>query len=111
MKDDLLKKLIERIYKTAEEEIDCDQTRDLLAAYVDAQIAKEPLDSRFEKLRLHLDQCPDCEELFESLLHVSQIQASGELPLTDDLLASLLPDDDLLSSIKFSTDQAPDNPS
>jgi hypothetical protein len=97
LKDDLLKKLIQRIYKTAEEEIDCDQTRDLLAAYVDAQVADTIIDSRFDELRLHLDQCPDCTELYESLLQVSQMQSSGELPPAGELLAGLTPDNELPS--------------
>lgn len=94
MKDELFKKLIERIYETADEEIDCDQARDLLAAYVDAQLADKTVDSRFDELRLHLDQCPDCSELYESLLQVSQMYISGELPLAGELLAALAPDNE-----------------
>ena len=97
MKDDLLKKLIERIYETADEEIDCDQARDLIAAYVDAQVADTTIDSLFDELRLHLDQCPDCTELYESLLQVSQLQTSDELPPVAELLATLAPDNKLPS--------------
>ena len=97
MKDDLLKKLIERIYETADVEIDCDQARELLAAYVDAQVGDTTIDSRFDELRLQLDQCPDCTEIYESLLQVSQLQTSGELPPAGELLARLAPDNKLPS--------------
>ena len=92
MKNDVLKKLIQRIYATTEQEIDCAQTRDLLAAYVDAQVSDAGINSRYEDLRLHLNQCPDCSELYESLLQVSQLQRSSKLPSAGDLLAGLGPE-------------------
>lgn len=95
MKNDLLKKLIQRIYATAEKEIDCDQTRELLAAYVDAQVTDKRIESRFDDLRLHLDQCPDCSELYDSLLEVSQLQRSGKLPPAGELFTRLAPDNEL----------------
>jgi hypothetical protein len=97
LKNDLIKNLIQRIYATAEKEIDCDQTGELLAAYVDAQVTNTAGDSRFDDLRLHLNQCPDCSELFESLLQVSQLQHSGELPPTGELLNGLAFDDEFPS--------------
>lgn len=81
--------LINRIYKTADEEIDCVQAGELIAAYVDALVDQAPLESRYGDIRLHLDQCSDCEDLYESLLRIAELESADNSPTAAQLMAAL----------------------
>ncbi len=82
---------IDRIYKTADAEADCDQVRGLVAAYVDSKITDSVRDPVYAPLLLHLDQCMDCNELYESLYRIAELEAWGDMPsagvLFDDVIA------------------------
>ena len=84
-----MKRWIERIFNTADEELDCDQVRQVVATYVDASVNSAPFDPFFDALRHHLDQCGDCNDIFESLYQAAKLEASGKLPSAADLLSGL----------------------
>lgn len=52
---------------TAEPAVDCDECFDLLDRYVEAELAREPVDELFPGMRAHLTGCPACDEEHESL--------------------------------------------
>ena len=79
---------IERIYKTSEDELACDDVQPRLAAYVDAQASSISYNGKDEKVRQHLLQCPDCQEEYEALAEVVQLEADGKLPEIAALLAA-----------------------
>ena len=87
MNDEQFRRWIARVYSTADYEIDCDQVRELVAAYVEAEINDETLDPEYAEVRHHLEQCNDCSDLYESLYRVASLEASGELPATSELLS------------------------
>ncbi len=82
-------RMINRIYKTADEELVCDQVRELVPAYVDSLVAEVIPVSQFSEIRLHLDQCSDCADLAESLYQVAKLDADNTLPAADILLDGL----------------------
>lgn len=92
MSDEQMKQWLERVYNTADDEIDCDQAGELMAAYVDAIIEGSINDDLFDALRLHLSQCPDCSDLYENLYLVSYLEDKGELLTAADLSTDLAPD-------------------
>jgi hypothetical protein len=72
-------KLIEKIYATEENELDCNQTQAYLPAYVEAEVNGRPRPSHTRMLQAHLAQCPDCMETYTGLQHVLEAEANGEL--------------------------------
>jgi hypothetical protein len=86
---------MDRLYKTTDREVDCDQTRQLLASYVDGKVAGSVPDPEYLPLLRHLDQCPDCSELYEGLYRVVELEAWGELPSAAILLEEIAVKTDL----------------
>ncbi len=59
--------VIVRLLGTGEAAVDCNECFDLLDRYVEAELAREPVDELFPGMRAHLTGCPACEEEHESL--------------------------------------------
>jgi len=78
---------LERIYATAETEVDCEQLQAILPAYVEFEIAGgDPL-THFPQALAHLGQCPDCAEEYEGLRKVAGLEARSRLPQAEESLA------------------------
>lgn len=75
-----------RIYATAETEIDCEQIQAILSAYVDAEIAGHSSEGRFQQVKIHLAQCPDCAEEYAGLRHVADLEVRSEVPGVEESL-------------------------
>ena len=59
------------LYETEGEAIDCQELQAILPAYVDAEIAGQPLDPMIiQKVKTYLSQCPDCREVYDGLKYV-----------------------------------------
>ncbi len=78
---------IERVYRTGENELDCQALQDLLPRYIEVEIAGGDAAGQFPGARAHLDQCPDCAEEYAGLRQVAKLEARGGLPEAEDLLA------------------------
>ena len=78
---------LERIYATAEAEMDCEQLRAILPAYIDFEIAGGDPGGRFPQAKAHLAQCPDCAEEYAGLRKVVDLEARGRLPQVEESLA------------------------
>lgn len=76
---DRLLEWLHRIYTTQLEEIDCDTLHDALARFVDLEISGQDAARLLPLVRQHLDQCPNCDEIYEVLLAVTQLEAQGHL--------------------------------
>lgn len=72
-------KLIEKIYATEENELDCNQTQAYLPAYVEAEVNGRQHPSHAHMLQTHLAQCPDCMEVYAGLQYVLEVEANGDL--------------------------------
>jgi predicted anti-sigma-YlaC factor YlaD len=77
---------LERIYATAESEIDCEQLQAALPAYVDLELVGQDPAARFPQVKAHLAQCPDCAEEYEGLRKVAELESKGRLPKAEDSL-------------------------
>lgn len=79
---------IGRIYATKSTEIDCDETQTRLPAYVDNELQGRELDTAVD---IHLNQCPDCQEIYEGLYYVALLEQQGDIPdattVADELTA------------------------
>jgi len=77
---------LERIYATAETEIDCEQLQALLPATVDLEIAGQATTPYLAQVKAHVAQCPDCAEEYAGLRKVAELEARGRLPKAEDSL-------------------------
>jgi len=77
---------LERIYNTAETEMDCEQLQAVLPAYVDFEIAGHEPGTHFRQAKAHLVQCPDCAEEYEGLRKVAELESQGRLPEVEESL-------------------------
>jgi len=80
---------VRQIYATEEEEISCSECFDLVAQYVDLEIAGESADEKLPRLKQHLSQCRVCREEYEALRDLARLEAEGRAPSVDDLRQSL----------------------
>ena len=77
---------LERIYATAETELDCKEFQALLPAAVDLEIAGQAADPYLAQVKAHLAQCPDCAEEYAGLRKVAELEARSRLPKAEDSL-------------------------
>ena len=77
---------LERMYATAETEMDCEQLQALLPAYVDFEIAGQDMGVRFPQAKAHLAQCQDCAEEYAGLRKVAELETRGRLPEVEESL-------------------------
>lgn len=87
-----LQQWINRIYRTAEQEIGCDQLQEFLPAYTDMTVQGTSFELPLADIRLHLLQCPDCADVYQALHRVAEFEAKDALPTAAVLLADLAPE-------------------
>jgi hypothetical protein len=76
--------LITRLYATKEHELLCSQIHELLPVYVEAEFEGEPLETAVvHDIETHLQQCPDCTELYQGLCFLVELEAKGDIHLAD----------------------------
>jgi hypothetical protein len=81
--------LLRHIRDTTDEEISCTECFDLVAQYVDLEVAGQPASTALPRLRQHLDRCGVCREEYETLRDLIRQEAEGRLPSADELRDSL----------------------
>lgn len=83
-----LRNLIEQVYTTKENELDCDRFQAMLPQQVEAEINHGILlDSAFNAHRHH---CPDCNDLYKTLSEVMDLEIHNELPSADELIEGII---------------------
>ncbi len=85
-----LRNLIEQIYTTKENELDCDRFQAMLPQQVEAEIHHGILlDSAFNAHRRH---CSDCNDLYKTMVEVVYLETHGEVPLVEELVEDTVSD-------------------
>ena len=67
-----LKRWLERIDATQEEEISCSECFRLVSVLVDRELAGEDLNKTLKMVKQHLDQCQVCQEEYEILRELAE---------------------------------------
>jgi hypothetical protein len=67
MQLDALRKWVRNVYATQDEELDCDGLYIALPQFVDLQVAGEDATERFPDVKLHLQQCAECYDLYHTV--------------------------------------------
>ncbi len=66
------RQLIQSIFAVKDEEMLCSEFFDILPRYVDLQVARKDASKLFPGVSHHLQQCPECKEVYEALLKAVQ---------------------------------------
>lgn len=90
MQEDMFRHWIHSIFATQDEEIDCGQLFEALSQFVDMEISGEDAARLLPYVQQHLDICPECEDLFEALHEIAQLEAEDRLPEVDELMEYVL---------------------
>ena len=56
----------------------CSEFFDILPRYVDLQLEGKDVDKVFPKLKHHLHQCPECNEVYRALLQAVQSEKESD---------------------------------
>lgn len=87
-----LEQWIRQIYQTREEESSCSDYYDLIAQYVDREMAGEDVAETMPHLKQLLDRCRDqcraCFEEYEVLRELARLEAGSGTPAAGDRPAS-----------------------
>ena len=67
---DDLKKLLDSIARTRDDEIDCDQAYHLLDEYTELMARGEDASDMLPKVKQHIEMCRGCFEEHEALLNI-----------------------------------------
>ena len=84
-----LRRLLQKLADTLDEEISCDECFELVPQYVDLEVAGTAADRMLPQLEQHLGQCGVCREEYEVLRDFARLEAEGRAPSVDDLRSAL----------------------
>jgi uncharacterized protein (UPF0335 family) len=71
---DKLKKLLDKLSRTQQDEIDCQEVFELIDVYAEAAAQGQDAGAMLPLVRHHLDMCAECLEEYEALLQILKTQ-------------------------------------
>jgi hypothetical protein len=80
--------LLQRIINTQPEEISCSECFDMIAVYVDQELANVPVDQLLPQFKQHIHQCAVCRQEYELVRELAAAEQAGAPPAIDDLKKS-----------------------
>lgn len=83
-----LRRLLQNIAETDDDEISCAECFDLVSQYVDLEVAGTVSGQTLPRLKQHLQQCGVCREEHEILRDLVRLEAEGRAPSADNLRSS-----------------------
>jgi hypothetical protein len=79
-----ISRVINQIYATKENEFNCSQIQQLLPIYVEAEFEGKEITA--SDVEIHLNQCPDCTEIYQGMRFLIEQEAAGELDDIEEVL-------------------------
>ena len=64
--------LLRSIFAVQDKEIPCSEFFEILPRYLDLQLEGKEVDKLFSQVSHHLQQCPECNEVYQALLQTLQ---------------------------------------
>jgi len=89
MKQKRIRRFLELILTTEDEELDCAGLMQVIDRYVEVDARGDDPTAVHSGVPHHLHQCADCAELYNTLLNLVQLEETGEIPEIDALWAEL----------------------
>lgn len=76
MKREQFTQLIRSIFAAKDEEILCTEFVQLLPRFVDLELSNQEPRTLLPEVDHHLHQCPECDEVYQALLHAARSEQS-----------------------------------
>ena len=67
---DLLKKLLQKVARTKQEEFDCQEVYELMDIYAETSAQGQDAEAMLPLVKHHLEMCRDCLEEYEALMDI-----------------------------------------
>ncbi len=80
---------LKRVYETQDDEISCDECKELISQYVQLELDTGEAARRVPRLVHHLNQCPACWDTYQILRELARLEAEGRLPDVPELIKRL----------------------
>jgi hypothetical protein len=77
LNEEVVKKLMDMIEHTHEQEYSCEETSALLDSYVEMAASNKQASLLMPLVKRHLDLCVDCRDSYETLLQILQTDSSS----------------------------------
>lgn len=77
LSDELVTSIMQRLVRTGEEELSCDEVFAMVDEYAEASQRGEDVASLKPLIRHHLEMCRECDEEYEALLRVLESTRSN----------------------------------
>jgi hypothetical protein len=77
-----LQRLVEDVFATRDDEIQCREAADLIARCSDVPLTDAEVQRRYPQLWQHLGFCPDCAEDYRAVMALAREEAADRLPQT-----------------------------
>jgi len=85
MKSARFERWLQNIYTTQDEELSCSECFDAVSHFVEVELSGADAMVRMPKVKQHLDQCPACQQEYETLRDLGRLENEGGVPSADDL--------------------------
>ncbi len=85
MQKDRFERWLQNIHTTQDEELSCSECFDLLSHFVELELSGENAVEKMPAFKQHLEQCPACQQEYETLRDLGHLENEGKLPSVDDL--------------------------
>lgn len=69
--------------------LDCSAVNEVIARYVDISVSGAESEQELLGLDTHIEECPPCTELYNTLCELSRLEEAGCLPDLDELFEAL----------------------
>jgi hypothetical protein len=78
-KKDALKHLVEDVFSTREDEIQCEEAEAMMARCAEAGLSDKDARDQYPALWHHFRFCPDCAEEYRLVMALAQMENTGQL--------------------------------
>jgi hypothetical protein len=85
MKRDRFERWLRNIYATQDQEISCTECFDLVSGFVELEVSGQDAAAKMPQVKQHLNQCQACQDEYEALRDLRELEEKGGLPPLDDL--------------------------
>lgn len=77
--------LLKNLRNTQDDEISCSECFDQVSYFVEVELSGDDAPGKMPNLKQHLDQCPACQQEYETLRGLQILENKDQLPSIDDL--------------------------
>ena len=85
MQTNRFERWLQNIHATQDDELSCSECFDQVSHFVELELSGMDAAQQMPQLEQHLSQCPACQQEYETLRDLGQLEDKGELPSVDDL--------------------------